>query len=118
MNDTGLMQAFFESTDAVFYIKDAEGRFLLVNRRGAQMLDLSRAECVGKTAYDVLPRAQADLVSEIDRQVSVSGIPANFKDEASLPTGQRTLLDHKFPISIPGYPGAIAGIAVDVTEVD
>ena len=116
MGDAELMQAFFDSTDANIYIKDAEGRFLFVSRKTAEVLGMSQAECLGKTAYDFVPKAQADEMTRIDRQVAESGVPANRKAIISLPTGERTQLDHKFPVSIPGQPGAVAGIAIDVTD--
>ncbi|MCP4326989.1 MAG: PAS domain-containing protein [Alphaproteobacteria bacterium] len=118
MIDTSLMQAFFDSADTVIYIKDAEGRFLFVNRKGAEMLDMSAADCVGQTAYDLIPRDQADRVTQIDRRVAESGTPTNFKDAVNLPTGRRVLLDHKFPVSVADHPGAVAGIAIDVTDAD
>ena len=31
--DTDLMLSFFDSTDAVMYLKDAQGRFVLVSMR-------------------------------------------------------------------------------------
>ena len=116
MSDTELMQAFFDSTDANIYIKDAEGRFLYVNRKTAEVLDTSLAECLGKTAYDFVPKAEADEMTRIDRQVAESGVPANRRSIISLPTGERTQLDHKFPVSITGHPSAVAGIAIDVTD--
>jgi len=116
MSDAELMQAFFDSTDANIYIKDAEGRFLFVNRKSAEVLGVSQAACVGKTAYDFVPKAQADEMTRIDRQVAEDGVPANRKAIISLPTGDRSQLDHKFPVSIPGQPGAVGGIAIDVTD--
>lgn len=118
MSDTGLMQAFFQSADVNFYIKDAEGRFLLVNHKSAETLGLSETECIGKTAYDFVPKEEADQTTRMDRQAAESGKPVNFKSVVNLPTGPRTLLDHKFPVSIPGHPGAIGGISFDVTDVD
>lgn len=116
MNDTHVMQAFFDQTDAFFYIKDGDGRFLLVNRKGAEALQLTQAECVGKTAYDLVSKEEADRVTEVDRRVVETGQPYTFRDEVNLPTGRRTLLDHKFPLSLPGHTGAIGGIVFDITD--
>lgn len=116
MSDTALMHDFFDSADVFFYIKDADGRFLLVNRAGATALKLSEADCIGKTVFDVLPKEEAERATRMDRRVADTGQPLNLKDVLDRPGGPRTLLDHKFPISIPGYPGAIAGIVVDITD--
>jgi PAS domain S-box-containing protein len=116
MSNLDLMKAFFDGTDAFLYAKDADGRFILMNKAGALALGLSEAECIGKTAYDVIPEKEAERDTQLDRQVAESGKPVSAKSLVSLPGGQRTLLDHKFPISIPGHPGAVAGIVLDVTD--
>jgi PAS domain S-box-containing protein len=114
MSDVKLMQAFFDSADAAFYIKDEKGRLLLVNRKAAEKLNCSEAECVGKSDYDFLPKEQAEHVISKDRQVTETGAPVDYEITLDLPGGKRTVHDHKFAISIPGHPGAIAGIAVEV----
>jgi hypothetical protein len=65
----------------------------------------------------MVSKEEADRTSCMDRQVAESGKPAIFKDQVTLPGGERTILDLKFPISIPGHPDAISGIAIDITEV-
>lgn len=117
MSDAALMQDFFDSADAFFYIKDAGGRFLLVNKTGARALGLSETDCVGKTAFDLVPKEEAERTTQMDRRVADTGKPINFKDVVHLRSGPRTLLDHKFAISIPGHPGATAGIVIDVTDI-
>ena len=118
MSDTHLMQAFFDATDTFFYIKDAGGHFLLVNRVGAVALGMTEEECVGKTAYDFLPRDQADRTSAVDMEVRETGQPKTFKDVVSLPNGDRTLVDRKFPVPLAEYPGATGGVVLDITDVE
>ncbi len=116
MSDPKLMQAFFDSADTAFYIKDADGRLLLVNRKAAEYFKLSERECVGKLDYDILPKDEADRLRSNDHEVVRSGKPINLETVLNLPAGRRKLLDHKFPIDVPGYPGAIAGIAIEMAE--
>jgi PAS domain S-box-containing protein len=116
MSNSDLMKAFFDSSDAFLYVKDADGRFLYMNRAGAAALGLSEAECIGKTAYDVIPKDQADEETRLDRQARVK--PITITKLVSLPGGERTLYDHKFPISLPDRPGVgVGGIVLDVTDV-
>jgi PAS domain S-box-containing protein len=116
MSDAKLMQAFFDCADADFYIKDEKGRLLLVNRKVADELKCSEAECVGKSDYDFLPKEQAEQLARMERQVMETGKPVEAEIALDLPAGRRTKLDHKFAISIPGHPKAIAGIAIDVAK--
>jgi len=116
MSNSDLMKAFFDNTDAYLYIKDADGRFLFVNKAGAAALGMSEAECIGKTAYDVIPKHQADEETRLERDARVK--PMTITKLATLPTGERTLYDHKFPIPLPDRSGVgIGGIVLDVTDV-
>jgi PAS domain S-box-containing protein len=115
-HDTDLILSFFDSTDAVMYLKDAQGRFVLVNRRAAELAGLSKEEFVGKTAYDVVPKDEADRVTAVDQKVRETGAPLNFTDTVTVPSGKLTLLDHKFPVPIDGYPNAVGGIAIEISE--
>ncbi len=76
MTDRVLMQAFFDHCDAFLYVKDAEGRFLMVNKGDAAALGLSEADCIGKTAYDFLPKEEADRTCAVDRHVKHDPRPA------------------------------------------
>jgi len=118
MSNSDLMKAFFDATDAILYAKDADGRFILINKAGAVALGLSEAECIGKTVHDMIPEKEADENTRLERQVAQSGEPFTIKKLISLPgaDGQRTVLDHKFPISIPDHPGVVGGIVMDVTD--
>ena len=113
---TDLILSFFDSTDAVMYLKDAEGRFVLVNRRAAELAGLSKEDFIGKTSYDIVPKGEADRVTAMDQKVRETGVPLNFTDRVTLPSGKLTILDHKFPVSIEGYPNAVGGIAIEVSE--
>jgi PAS domain S-box-containing protein len=117
-NEADLIQNFIDSSDAVIYLKDEQGRFIMVNRRAAELANLSKEALIGKTAYDLIPKEEADKVTEIDRKVAETGAPLNFKDTVSLPSGQITLLDHKFPVALEGYPNAVGGIAIDITKIE
>lgn len=115
-NKTDLILSFFDNADAVMYLKDTQGRFVIVNRRAAELAGLSKEELVGKTAYDVVPIAEADRVTAVDQKVRETGASLNFTDTITLPSGQLTILDHKFPVSIASYPNAIGGIAIEISE--
>jgi PAS domain S-box-containing protein len=115
-DEANLIQNFIDSSDAITYLNDEQGRFIMVNRRAAELVNLSKEELIGKTAYDLIPKEEADKITEIDRKVAETGTPLNFKDTVSLPSGQITVIDHKFPVSVEGSPNAVGGIAIDITK--
>lgn len=109
------LQAIMDNTTAVIYIKDAEGRFVLVNRWYEEQFLRQRKEIIGKTDYDLFPRKIADRFRENDMKVLGENRPVEFEETAVSPDGEaRTYLSIKFPIS--GMPGAICGISTDITE--
>jgi len=115
-NEANLIQNFIDSSNAVIYLKDEQGRFLMVNRRVAEMLKVSKEELIGKTNYDFFPKEEADKFRANDRKVAETGTPMNFKQTADSPDGQRTYLSHKFPVSVEGSPNAVGGISIEITE--
>jgi len=115
-NETNLIQNFIDSSDAFIYLKDGEGRILMVNRRLAEMLKLSKEEVIGKTDYDFFTKEDAEMFRANDRKVIETGTPMNFKSSISTPDGQITVIDHKFPVSVDGSPNAVGGIAIDITD--
>ena len=68
---------------APLVVKDgADGRFLLLNRAGEEMLGIPRELHLGKTGYDLFSKAQADLFAAQDREVMESGALKIIEEEA------------------------------------
>src|SRR5438094_604432 len=47
------LQAMLDNTTAVIYIKDLDGRYILINRQFERLFDVTREEVATKTAYDL-----------------------------------------------------------------
>jgi PAS domain S-box-containing protein len=116
MTQAELLERFMDSTDAIIYLKDEDGRFLMVNRRAAEVLKKNKEELIGKKDRDFVPKQQADKFREMDQKVTQSGAPLNYRDTVTLPGGQFTVVDHKFPVSLEGHAHAVGGIAIEVKE--
>ena len=61
-----LLQAVIEGTSDAVYVKDSEGRYLLINAACAQALGNAREEIVGRTDSDLLDAATAHNFREGD----------------------------------------------------
>ena len=108
-----MLDAVVDGTlDAVF-VKDAAGRYLLINESGARSLGRPIEQVLGRTDDELLPAAQAADISARDRQVMESGQTV---------TGEETVGDRVFLSTKAAYkdPGGtllgLIGIAHDVTE--
>jgi two-component system, sporulation sensor kinase E len=113
-----VFEKFIDSCDAVVYLKDGDGRFLMVNPGLAKMFETPIEEVIGKTDYDFAPKEQADKWHEQDKIIAETGIPMNFKFTVSSPEGETTLLDHKFPVQMDEHRKAVGGIAINITKID
>ncbi len=110
-----MLQAIIDNSTAVIYVKDAQGRYILINRRHEEIFNSSKESLVGKTDYDVFPKEVADSFVENDRKVLEAGMPVEFMERAVHPDGTvHTYLSVKFPM--PGLEGAVCGMSTDITD--
>ncbi|WP_406699337.1 PAS domain-containing protein [Singulisphaera sp. Ch08] len=111
------LQAILDNSTAVIYIKDADGRFVLVNRWYETMFKIPHGWILGKTDYEILPREQADRVRANDRDVLRKGGPIAFEEEIHYEEGMRTYISIKFPLRTGlGMPLGVGGISTDITD--
>src|SRR5690606_7330819 len=92
------LRAIIENTSSVVFLKDLEGRYVLVNRQLELDTKLSREQVLGKTDFDLFPRETAERVRADDRRVVESGEPLVVEGVTQFPSGLRTFLTTKFPI--------------------
>ncbi|MBH8560978.1 PAS domain S-box protein [Nostoc sp. CENA67] len=62
------------STDDPIFVKDRQHRWVLLNDAFCKFLGCSREELIGKSDYDFLPKAEADIYWEKDELVFLTGI--------------------------------------------
>ncbi|MGI9534198.1 MAG: PAS domain-containing protein [Thermodesulfobacteriota bacterium] len=117
-NETDLIQKFIDSSHAVIYIKDEQGRFIMVNRYAAGLVNLSPEDFVGKTDHDFFSKEDSDMFRANDLKVTEAGTPMSFKGKHTTEGGERTIIDHKFPVSLEGHPNSVGGIAIDITDLE
>lgn len=112
-----LLQGIIDYLPAVVYIKDLLGRYLEISRYGATLLQLDRAQVLGKVDADVLPPAAVDACLSTDRQTLMTGMPVECEMVVPFDDGIHTFIATKFPIyNAMGQPSAVGGIATDITR--
>jgi PAS domain S-box-containing protein len=112
-----LLQAIVDNSTAVVYVKDVEGRYLLINRRYEELFHHTRESILGKTDYDVFPSEAADAFRAVDQRVQAAGRPLQIEEIAPHDDGLHTYISIKCPL----YDGsdkvyAVCGISTDITE--
>jgi PAS domain S-box-containing protein len=115
-----LFKSVVENMPAMIFVKRAPGmEYELFNRHGAALLGIPADELVGKTDYDVVPKAQADAFLAVDRQVLASDQVLEIDDEPV--TGARGethyLTTRKVALrNERGEATHVLGMSLDITE--
>ncbi len=111
------LQAIMDNTTAVVYLKDADGRFLLVNRRFEELFHVNRLRVAGRSDYDLFPAESAAAFRANDRRVVERGAAVQFEEVAPHDDGPHTYVSVKFPLHDgSGRVYATCGISTDITE--
>ncbi len=109
-------QAILDNTTSVIYVKDLDGRYLLINRRFESLFGVSKAGAIGRTDYDLFPHHMADVFRANDRQVIANACPLEFDEVAPHEDGLHTYISVKFPLTDElGRTYATCGISTDIT---
>src|SRR6516165_4706695 len=110
------LQAFFENSPNLVFIKDRQGRYLYVNNEFERALRITEEQIKGKRDDEIFPLEQAVSFQTNDRQVLEAGVPMEFEEVALQEDGPHTSIVHKFPLlNAEGEIYAIGGIATDIT---
>ena len=106
-----------DHANATVWLKDLEGRFLMVNRYLEKELGLSKDQILGRTVFDLFLEAEASQYDANDRQVLSSGQPMEFEETQTEADGEHTYIARKFPLrNAEGRIYALCAICTDVTE--
>src|SRR3954467_6105720 len=106
------LMALIDHTSAVIYMRDADGRYLLVNREYERLFHLRREDIIGLTDHDLFPVDIADNFRMNDLAAINEGRPVRLEETAPGDDGPRTYITVKFPlIDERGEPYAICGIS-------
>lgn len=109
-----LLFAIMDNSNAIIFLKDADGRFSFVNRQYELLFKTTRDEVRGRSDYDLFPVEFADRLREHDELVLEANAPMEFEEDILHPDGSvHTYIVLKF--TIPTMPGSVCGIATNIT---
>jgi PAS domain S-box-containing protein len=111
------LQAILDYSPVSVYLKDLQGRYLLVNLEAEKLSGFSQEQLIGKTDYEILPRVVAEELRANDQQVLDTLTPLVREEVLPTEDGQCTYITVKFPLfDAKGIPNALCGISTDITE--
>src|SRR5580698_9685839 len=113
---TGLLQAFFENSPNLIFVKDRQRRYLYANQQFKKAFHIS-GEIKGRTDDELFSAEQAAAFQAVDRQVLETGLLVKFEDVALYEDGLHTRIVQKFPLfNAEGEIYAIGGAITDITD--
>ena len=113
----GRLQSILDNSSTVIYVKDLEGKYLLINRKYETIFNLTRESVKGKTDFDIFPHDIAKAFSENDHKVIQLREPMEREEVAPHQDGLHTYNSNKFLLQhADGTPYALCGISTDISQ--
>lgn len=112
------LQLVVENTPDAIYVKDAEGRFLLVNSAAAALTGHVPDEVLGRSVEELYPPESARQMRAVDQTVMDTGRTVSLEETIRLPSGvEKVFLTTKYPYrSADGRVRGAMGISHDITD--
>jgi PAS domain S-box-containing protein len=111
------LQSFADNSTAVIYVKDAAGRYLLINREYEKIFHVRREAFVGLTDHEAFAPEHAHEYRRNDLEVMRRNEAVEFEESAPLDDGLHTYISIKFPLRDEhGRVEGVCGISTDITQ--
>lgn len=112
------ISGILQYTPAVIYIKDAEGKYTMVNSRFEELFGVRSADVHGKSDQDFLMPDLADQFFKNDDRVLKRKQSMQVEESIIVDGSARTYLSTKFPLyDGQGHVTGVCGIATDITAL-
>ncbi|MCE9627808.1 MAG: PAS domain-containing protein, partial [Candidatus Eisenbacteria bacterium] len=113
-----LLRSILDHSTSAIYVKDSQGRYLIINREFERITAIPAPQAVGMSPHQLLPPEDAARIQSHEDEVLAMRRPVRKTGPIQLPTvGERTYIVDKVPLF--DHEGALFGtctIATDVTE--
>jgi len=115
--DTDLKHIYLEESTDAFYVKDAQGRYLMFNSEAARVSGKKSEEVIGKDDFFLFSADEAKTVMAHDLKVMQGGQVVTLEEVIHTAEGKTTYFTTKGPLfDDQGKVVGLFGISQDVTE--
>jgi two-component system, cell cycle sensor histidine kinase and response regulator CckA len=113
----GLLNAIIEGTSEAIYVKDLNGKYLMINAAGANFLSRPVETILGKDDLELFSPATAKQIMDEDRRVMAEGVIQTYEETGTVDGVTRTYLATKGPYrDAKGRVIGLVGSSVDITD--
>lgn len=111
-----MLQAVVDGTTDCIFVKNPDGRYVMVNSACARILGRPTKAIIGRDDTDLFPPEEAREIMALDRSVMESGRPYTFEETVTFGGRQVRMSTTKVPwLDARGAVVGLIGIARDVT---
>lgn len=111
------LAAFMRHAPASMYLKNEEGRYLLVNEDAAAHMGLVPEDMLGRSVRDIAPPEIATHAEHVERMVRETGKVVTGVQSFRLPRGLVHALATRFPVpDAEGRLTRLGAVLIDITE--
>lgn len=117
--NSALMSQVIEELPEKIFLKNQDGKLLMLNSAIAEGYNKPISELIGKSDYDLFPEEMASTYRKIEDEIVSSGEPLTMTEEFPNASGEvRYLYTVKMPFKFPGTNNVgILGYQVDITDI-
>lgn len=108
-----LFETFLDNSPGAEYLKDESGTYVYTNRTNKSRFE---SDFVGKTDFDIFPKATAQQFRDHDLAVLRDNQPREFIEQTDEADGLHTWLSVKFPVIAADGKRLLGGKSIDITE--
>jgi PAS domain S-box-containing protein len=109
-------ETVLETMSAAVFLKDTDGRYLMMNQACRELFNVEDRDIVGLTDYDLVPPDVAEQARADDRQVIEAGETIELEETVPTAVGNTVRLTRKSPVYEDGEITGICGVSTDITE--
>ena len=112
-----MLQSLLDYSPAIIAIKDTQGKYLLINHLFETLFNTTQAQVVGKTDFDLFPKATAEAFRRHDLQALEAEQAVQIEETAPTSDGPHDYLSVKFKLkNATGLVIGTGGIFTDITD--
>ncbi|MFH0780983.1 MAG: transporter substrate-binding domain-containing protein [Pseudomonadota bacterium] len=113
-----LLSSVLEGTTDAIFVKDKNGKYLLVNSGTCKAIGRDPEDIVGRNDSELFPAASADIINAIDRQVMTTGKTVLAEEKLQTTDGTTYWLVNKSPSFNEAHEiNGLIGISRDITSI-
>ncbi|MDX1295781.1 MAG: PAS domain S-box protein, partial [Sulfurimonadaceae bacterium] len=112
------LEAIIDNLPAIFFMKDAKGRYMMINKRFEEDIGFEKSAVLGKTDRELFELESADKFIDADQSTFLTKEVAYIEEQAPHTDGtMHDYLSTKVPLfDEAGNPYALIGMATDITD--